>query len=381
MTFSEGYTNRLFVGFQQKAAFHFTPTLVKGPGMRVIVVGLGVIGRAVCLGLSRRGFEVCGFDARAPLHREGSSHGESRIIRTAYFEHPDYVPLARESMRLWKLIEREKSENVSLLDSRPCLVLGKPGSQVVDGVLAAAQTHGLRVNRYSQVELQTEFPWLRAGEGWSGVLEFESGILHADRCRQALGDLAVHHGAKLNFGAKIGEWGVQKDKVWAKGPAGIIEADRIILCPGPWANGTKGLDGFPLKVMRQVSGWLETDPGVAFGLPVFFFDAPEGYFYGMRSPDGNSIKLARHYGAPEKSTVLETMDEPSTHDADCLANFVSNHLPGLINRGREVTICKISVCRYTLTPDRHFLIGDLPGNLGFSFTAAGMSGHGLNSRQ
>jgi len=377
MTRLGSYTNRLIPGFQQEATLPFRSDAREELAMRVIVIGLGVIGRAVCLGLARRGVQVRGFDARTSVHREGSSHGESRIIRTAYFEHPDYVPLARESLRLWRGIEREKTERAPLLDPRPCLVLGKPESLVVNGVLTAAHAHGLRVNRYSQEELGAEFPWLRAGESWSGVLEFESGILHADRCRQALGDLAVRHGAELNFGAKIVGWGVRGDRVWAESPAGMVEAERIVLCPGPWASETKGLGGLPLKVMRQVSGWMETDSRVASGLPVFFFDTPDGYFYGMRSPEGNSVKLARHYGAPEKSNVLETMDEPNADDADCLARFVSSHIPGLIPSGREATIRKMEACRYTLTPDRHFLVGELPGYSGTCFTAAGMSGHGF----
>lgn len=40
----------------------------------------------------------------------GSSHGLSRIIRLAYFEHPSYVPLLRESYRLWRQLEADSGE-------------------------------------------------------------------------------------------------------------------------------------------------------------------------------------------------------------------------------------------------------------------------------
>jgi len=44
---------------------------------------------------------------RFPLvHDRGSSHGESRIIRKAYFEHPDYVPLLHRTYELWQDLER-----------------------------------------------------------------------------------------------------------------------------------------------------------------------------------------------------------------------------------------------------------------------------------
>ena len=43
-------------------------------------------------------------------HSQGSSHGLSRIIRLAYFEHPSYVPLLRESYRMWRELEAQSGE-------------------------------------------------------------------------------------------------------------------------------------------------------------------------------------------------------------------------------------------------------------------------------
>ena len=59
----------------------------------VIVIGLGAMGSATTYHLARRGVRVLGIDQYAPPHDLGSSHGESRIIRQLYYEHPLYVPL------------------------------------------------------------------------------------------------------------------------------------------------------------------------------------------------------------------------------------------------------------------------------------------------
>ena len=63
----------------------------------VTIVGLGAMGSAALYHLAMRGQRVIGLERATPGHAGGSSHGESRIIRMAYFEHPSYVPLLRRA--------------------------------------------------------------------------------------------------------------------------------------------------------------------------------------------------------------------------------------------------------------------------------------------
>jgi sarcosine oxidase len=58
----------------------------------VIVIGTGGVGSAALWHLARQGAHVLGLDRFPGGHDRGSSHGQSRVIRQAYFEHPDYVP-------------------------------------------------------------------------------------------------------------------------------------------------------------------------------------------------------------------------------------------------------------------------------------------------
>ena len=71
----------------------------------VVVVGLGAAGSAALHRLALRGRRVLGIEQFTPGHDRGSSHGETRIIRLGYFEHPSYVPLLREAYPLWREIE------------------------------------------------------------------------------------------------------------------------------------------------------------------------------------------------------------------------------------------------------------------------------------
>ena len=72
-----------------------------------IVLGAGGVGSAALFQLASRGANVLGLDRFTPPHDRGSSHGQSRIIRQAYFEHPDYTPLLLDSYRLWSGLARQ----------------------------------------------------------------------------------------------------------------------------------------------------------------------------------------------------------------------------------------------------------------------------------
>src|SRR2546421_8980187 len=109
----------------------------------VIVIGVGAMGSATCFELARRGVRVLGLEQFEPGHDRGSSHGQTRVIRTAYFEHPSYVPLVRRAFARW--YELEQISGSKLLTECECLNVGAPASAIVQGVRLATMEHGLPV--------------------------------------------------------------------------------------------------------------------------------------------------------------------------------------------------------------------------------------------
>src|SRR5256712_13696281 len=85
------------------------------PTADIIVLGLGAMGSAAAYHLARRGVRVLAIEQYTPAHAQGSSHGRSRIIREAYFEHPDYVPLIQRAYELWRGLEREAGERLLVM--------------------------------------------------------------------------------------------------------------------------------------------------------------------------------------------------------------------------------------------------------------------------
>src|SRR5258706_10304843 len=125
----------------------------------VIVLGTGGVGSAAAFHLARRGAQVLGLDRFPGGHDRGSSHGQTRIIRQAYFEHADYVPLLPRAYELWAELE-------TLADERPfhqvgLLQIGPPEGYVIGGVLAAAKQHGLAVDELTAAQSEARIPGLR----------------------------------------------------------------------------------------------------------------------------------------------------------------------------------------------------------------------------
>src|SRR2546423_12016500 len=111
--------------------------------MRVAVVGCGAMGAATGWRLQRRGAEVVCFDRFSPPHDLGSTHGESRVTRTAYFEGPWHVPLLQETFGMWRELEADSREQLLTLNG--LLMIGAPDSEAVVAPQAAAQEHRLEI--------------------------------------------------------------------------------------------------------------------------------------------------------------------------------------------------------------------------------------------
>src|SRR5262245_11448914 len=122
----------------------------------VIVLGAGGMGSATCFELARRGRRVLGLEQYPLVHSRGSSHGHTRVIRTAYAEHPDYVPLVQRAFERW--YELEQITGRHLLTDGPCLNVGMPGCEHVEGVRASVREHKLAAEELTGDAMNRRFP-------------------------------------------------------------------------------------------------------------------------------------------------------------------------------------------------------------------------------
>ena len=336
----------------------------------VIVIGLGGMGSAAAAVLARRGVTVLGLEQHAFMHPWRSSHGRTRIIRTAYYEHPAYVPLVRRAFTLWAELERRT--NKQLLTPCPCLTVGEPGGELVVGVRRAAAEHALPVEAVAAAEVERRYPQLRVPQGHEGVLEQSAGILAVEECVLAQQQDARAAGADLRAEEPVVAWRAVGDGVEVTTAKGTYSAGRLVVTAGPWATTLVGDMGVPLSVMRQVQWWFGADDSFRVGrFPVFLLDTPQGAYYGIPVVDGMGVKCARHYGAAEVLSPDGVRWDVEPGEETAVRGFLSRHLPDLDAPPRHA-----EVCMYTLTPDRHFVIDRHPEHPQVA-VACGFSGHGF----
>lgn len=335
-----------------------------------IVLGLGGMGSAASSALARRGRRVLGLEQFSLGHDLGSSHGHTRIIRQAYYEHPDYVPLVRRAYDLWR--ELEERAGMSLFHIHPCLSLGPPESELLTGVQASAKLHGLDIEDLDVAEVRKRYPQFQIDDSFAGVLERGAGYLLVDDCVRAMQEDARRHGAELHEWEEVLSWNADDNGVTVKTTVGEYRAERLIVTAGPWAGKLLADIGVPLTVMRQTAFWF--GGGAAFGterFPTFIAETDSGHFYGIPAVAGQGVKIARHYGAPELPDARNIQREVQEADEDPVRDFIRKHIPSA-----KAPNSRSSVCIYTLTPDRHFVIDRHPLHPNVAF-AAGFSGHGF----
>jgi sarcosine oxidase len=337
-----------------------------------IILGTGGVGSAAAYHLARRGAWVLGIDRFPGGHDRGSSHGETRIIRQAYFEHPDYVPLLLRAYELWR--ELETATGAELLRQVGLLQIGPPEGAVVCGVLASARQHGLHVESLSVAEVRERWPGFRLSAEHVGVFEAAAGYLRVERCVLAHLAAAKDAGAEFQFGNAAGSWRRDGQDVVVKLENGQqFAARRLVVTAGPWAPQVLADLGVPLEVRRKHVHWFASDD-LAYhqdhGCPTFLYELPHGVFYGFPQIDSFGVKVAEHSGGQPVPDPLADPRQLEPTDLARVEDFVRAHLPGVGRQRRH------SVCFYTMSPDEHFIVDRHPENENVLF-AAGLSGHGF----
>src|SRR5262249_27194544 len=122
----------------------------------VIVVGVGGLGSAALFHLARAGRRVLGIERFGVPNEQGSSHGITRIIRLAYYEHPSYVPLLGRAYELWRELEAVAGER--LLHITGSVDAGPPDSFVFEGSLRSCVEHRLEHEVIDGAEVNRRFP-------------------------------------------------------------------------------------------------------------------------------------------------------------------------------------------------------------------------------
>src|SRR4051812_18711940 len=233
------------------------------------------MGGAALYHLARRGARVLGVEQFTIPHDHGSSHGISRIIRLAYWEHPDYVPLVRRAYDLWRELERTTGE--SLLTVTGSVDGGCPGSRPIEGALAACRAHGLEHELLDAAALARRFPGYRLPLEHAALFQPDGGFLHAERCVVAHVEAARALGATVHTGEQVAGWTAAAGSVRVVTTRGVYEAGRLVIAAGAWLPRLLPAVARSITVERQGGMWARALRAGIFGadrVPGFSHEPP-----------------------------------------------------------------------------------------------------------
>jgi sarcosine oxidase len=339
-----------------------------------IVVGLGGMGSAAAYHLARRGKKVLGLERHAPVHDRGSSHGESRIIRQAYFEGAEYVPLLFRAYELWEDLERETGQDLMTLCGG--LFIGPEGGELVSGSVASADEHGLPYEVLGPSELKRRFPVFEPGPETVALFEKRAGFVRPEKTVRAHLDLAGSLGVDLRFGERVLSWEATDSGARVRTEGGVYEAGRLVVAAGAWAGELLSDLELPLEVTRQILFWFRPRGGVeAFApvrLPTWIYEPDDGnMFYSFPAVDGADTVKAAFFRADGTPADPNTMNrEVHDEEVEFIRGYLGRHVPAM-----DGELVAARTCMYTNTPDQHFVVSAHPDHPQVA-VAAGFSGHG-----
>lgn len=337
-----------------------------------IVLGVGGVGSSALDHLARRGLRVVGLDRFETAHARGSSHGQTRLIRQAYFEHPDYVPLLKRAYTLWEELEARSGQ--TLYRESGVLQVGPRSGRVIDGVLTSARQHQLAVDELTPREVTERFPGFVCPDSLTAVLERRAGFLYVEDAIKAATALALQAGAELRTGESVKSWSASPGRVEVETDREVYTASHLVITAGSWASDFLGDLGVRFEVLRKSLYWFETDSPcyhVDHGAPGFIIETPAGNFYGFPQIDAAGLKVAEHTGGYPVAEPLSYDRTEHAEETQRVQEFLAGYLPQVSHRKS-----RFDVCLYTLSPDRNFVIDRHPEYPQVSF-AAGLSGHGF----
>jgi sarcosine oxidase len=350
-----------------------TPMASESATCDVAVVGLGAMGSAAAMELSRRGAKVIGIDRFQPPHVMGSSHGETRITRQGVGEGEAYVPFVLASHRIWRELEAEYGDEI-LVACGALTISSDPGAarhhgkpDFVNRSIASAVRFGVPHETLSSGDIAARFPQFTGLTGREqGYFEPGGGFVRPEAAIAAQLRKAAALGATLRTGVEALSLRQEAGAVRIATAQGDILAGEVVVSAGAWAP---ALLGAPFDriftVRRQLLHWFELDDAAPFrpgASPVFIWMHGAGdsdYFYGFppiaTAGEPLSVKVAtEQYATATTADAADRTVHPGESDAMREAH-VAGRLAGVSSRA-----VRSAACLYTVTPDLGFVIDRHP---------------------
>lgn len=346
----------------------------------VIVLGVGSMGSSACYHLAKRGMKVLGLEQFDIPHELGSHAGQSRIIRKAYGEGSDYVPLLERAYKNWRTLEEETGAQVYYKTG--LAYFGSMDDPFLKTVKGSSLKYNIPVNNLTAEECSRKYPQFVLPSGFQRLEEPDAGFITPERSILLFVQQAVLNGAVIRTKEKVLEWKRNPSGgVTVETNRGTYRANKLVITAGPWAGKMIPTLASKLTVTRQAVAWVKPKKWEDFTLgkfPCWILENKDHDFYGFPIlPVGTfggplGLKLALHYPGADTTDPDAVNRNTKESDEKTLIDFLNQFIPGAYER-----TLVMKTCLYTNSPDQNFIIDYLPGFDKDVAFATGFSGHGF----
>jgi sarcosine oxidase len=348
------------------------------PFFDVIVIGVGSMGAPACYYLTKRGCKVLGLEQFDITHEFGSHAGQSRMIRKAYFEHPDYIPLLEKAYQNWKALEAETGQQVYYKTG--LLYAGQPHHEIIKGVKKSASLYNIELEKVSDAEKRCtafHFP-----ADFEILFEPDAGFITPEKAIRMYAEQAQKMGAIIHTHEKVLKWEKDGQGISVVTGCETYRCSKLVITAGAWSGKLISVVADKIKVTKQLLAWIKPRNENNFALnrfPCWMIadDSHPGCYYGFpllpeeKFGPPHGLKMAYHFPSSvvDPDTVTQEINE---RDKKNIQYCLQSYIPDIYKAQAEY-----KVCLYSNSPDEHFIIDLLPGNEEQISIACGFSGHGF----
>lgn len=338
-------------------------------GLRVIVVGGGVMGLSTGCALARRGADVTVLERFAVAHERGSSHGLSRAIRHEYGTQDIYTDMVARSLPMWQDLQRTAGR--TLYTETGVLTLGNEHDGHTLTGYETMRSRGLPVEMLTPDECRTRFPQFAPDAYSVATYNPRGGMLHASECLHALAERLQAEGGHLREGVAV-------ERI-EPAPGGLrvllagghtVTVDRVVVTAGPWVHDVLPDLRLPVRATHQQVLYLGGLAPERFGAGVFptFLASMEYYGFPLQGPGW--FKVASHVFGPTQDPNEPQRVNPA--ETQRVRDWVASTIP----EAADAPLVATDLCMYDLKPDEDFILDHHPAEPRI-IIGSGFSGHGF----
>ena len=339
----------------------------------IVIVGLGAMGASAAYQLSKRNVRVVGLEQFKTGHVRGSSHGESRIVRQACYEHPSYAPLSLRSYQLLDELERRTGKPHSVRCGG--LMIGLPNSAPVAGSMDTARRHNLAYEVLTAADIRRRFPALNVVDSHVAFFEAKAGAVFPETMVDSWIRMAGAAGVEVCEHHRVTGVEPHRGGVRVRGDGFVIDADQAIVTAGPWLDSLFPEMRAYLSVERIVQHWFEPRHPTLFAasaFPIFYWDVGPYQLYGFPSLDPGRKFVKVGLDNDRSPCRPDHVDrDVSTEELIRLDTALSTDIPDL-----QGCYVRSEPCLWTVSQDRNLIVGRHPEHEQI-IIAGGCSGRGF----